>query len=182
MKKIKILTFIFLVIFVCLITTKVFATSEDTKVYENLKYEINNNEVIITGYNGEPTDINIPSSIENLPVKGIANNAFTNCTSLKSIIIPDSITNLGEAVFMRCTSLLKVTLSSSIKTISANLFNGCTNLTDITIPKGVTKIDGGAFDGTGLINVVIPNSVTEIWYGAFGDCANFLCTKICSKK
>lgn len=169
-KTIKILLLAVIIIAICFSAKGVFATT--TGEYENLTFEMSNNQITITGYKGNITDVVIPSEIDDYPVTAISNNAFSNCKTLKSIKISDSINKLGEAIFMYCENLSDVTLPKNIKTIPANLFCGCTNLTNVTIPAGVTKIDGGAFSETGVVDVVIPNTVTEIWYGVFSDCPN----------
>lgn len=169
-KTIKILLLAVIIIAIGFSAKGVFATT--TGEYENLTFEMSNNQITITGYKGNISDVVIPSEIDDYPVTAISNNAFSNCKTLKSIKISDSINKLGEAVFMYCENLSDVTLPKNIKTIPANLFCGCTNLTNVTIPTGVTKIDGGAFSETGVADVVIPNTVTEIWYGVFSDCPN----------
>lgn len=169
-KTIKILLLAVIMTAIVFSTKGVFATT--TGEYENLTFEMSNNQITITGYKGNITDVVIPSEIDDYPVTAISDNAFSNCKTLKSIKLSDSINKLGEAIFMYCESLSDVTLPKNIKTIPSNLFCGCTNLTNVTIPAGVTKIDGGAFDGSGVIDVIIPNTVTEIWYGVFSDCPN----------
>ena len=191
MKKLKILLFTILILAMVFISNNSFAT---TGTYENLKYEITNNQVTITGYEGEITNITIPEKIEGYPVTKIKDSAFSNCKTLKSIIIPNSITEIGwwafqwsgiteivipnsvnkigESAFSYCENLSSVTLPSNLKEIPASLFANCKNLTKITIPNSVTEIGGGAFSDTGIIELVIPSSVTKIWYGAFGNCAN----------
>ena len=169
-RTIKILLLAVIIIAIGFSAKGVFATT--TGEYENLTFEMSNNQITITGYKGNITDVVIPSEIDDYPVTAIKENAFLDCKTLKSIKISDSINKLGEAIFMYCESLSDVTLPKNIKTIPANLFCGCNNLTNVTIPTGVTKIDGGAFDGSGVVDVVIPNTVTEIWYGVFSDCSN----------
>lgn len=190
-KTTKIILFIILILAMVFISNNSFAT---TGTYENLKYEITNNQVTITGYEGEITNITIPEKIEGYPVTKIKDNAFSNCKTLKSIIIPNSVTEIGwwafqwtglteivipnsvnkigESAFSYCENLSSVTLPSNLKEIPASLFANCKNLTKITIPNSVTEIGGGAFEGTGIIELVIPSSVTKIWYGAFWNCAN----------
>ena len=170
MKRItKILLFTILILAMVFISNNSFAT---TGTYENLKYEITNNQVTITGYEGEITNITIPEKIEGYPVTKIQDRAFVSCKTLESITIPNSVTQLGESIFMFCENLSNVNLPSNLKNIPDGLFCNCTNLTKITIPNTVTEIGGGAFSDTSIIELVIPNSVTKIWYGAFSNCAN----------
>ena len=56
--------------------------------------------------------------------------------------------------------------------IGARAFKECSQLTDITYPKNITKISDWAFYGTGLINIIIPNTVTYIGISTFCDCAS----------
>ena len=81
-------------------------------------------------------------------VRIICNNAFSGCFSLKSLVIPDSVTRIGEGAF-----------------------NGCSSLTDIAIPDSVTSIGDKAFQGCkSLSNLIIPSCVTSIGESAFRDC------------
>ena len=101
--------------------------------------------------------------------KGIANNAFSGCTSLTDITIPGSVTMIGDHVFAGCTSLTDITIPGSVTMIGNAAFGSCTSLTDITIPDSVTSIGDSAFyNCPKLINVTIPDSVTNIDDWAFG--------------
>ena len=108
---------------------------------------------------------------------------FHDCTSLKEIVIPDSVTEIGESAFSGCTSLAKVKLSNNLTIIEAETFSGCTSLAEIVIPDSVTEIRGmcysgydgnyygGAFSGcTSLAEITIPDSVTAIGGSAFSNC------------
>ncbi|MCL2271678.1 MAG: leucine-rich repeat domain-containing protein [Treponema sp.] len=96
--------------------------------------------VAITGYVGSKWEINIPSTIRNLPVTHIGSGAFKN---LISVIIPNSVTHIRDKAF------------------AGN------QLTSVTIPNSVTHIGDSAFAGNQLTSVTIPNSVIHIERGAF---------------
>jgi len=70
---------------------------------------------------------------------------FYGCTSLASITIPGSVTNIGSGTFAACTSLTNVTIPSSVTGIGDWAFEGCTSLASITIPGSVTNIAAHAF-------------------------------------
>ena len=95
------------------------------------------------------------------------------CTSLTSIIIPNSVTEIGKGAFQGCSSLTAITLSNSITSIGFCAFKDCKSLTSITIPNSVKEVGMEAFRGCeSLISVTIPNSVTSIGQGAFCGCTS----------
>ena len=96
--------------------------------------------------------------------------AFSYCSSLPSISIPDSVTSIGMEAFLHCSNLESISLSDSITTIAAGIFSRCYNLTTITIPDNVTSIEGSAFYlCESLATVTIPKSVTFIDDSVFSD-------------
>ena len=72
--------------------------------------------------------------------KGIADSAFSGCTGLTSITIPDSVTSIGGGAFIGCTGLTSITIPDSVTSIGDYAFYGCTGLKSITIPDSVTSI------------------------------------------
>ena len=91
------------------------------------------------------TDIVIANTYNGLPVGSIGTYAFSDCTNLASVVIPDSITIIGDYAFYECTSLANVVMSRSVIDIGKWSFNYCTSLTSIVIPKSATIIRYSAF-------------------------------------
>ena len=103
----------------------------------------------------------------------ICNNAFWDCSSLLDIVIPSSVTSIGDSAFSCCSSLSKIVIPSSVTSIGDSAFSFCRSLSDIVIPSSVTSIGGGAFsDCRSLSKIVIPSSVTSIGGCAFLDCSS----------
>ena len=106
-------------------------------------------------------------------VTSIGYGAFSNCTSLTSITIPNGVTSIGNFAFCRCTNLTNITVPNSVTSIGWYAFYCCTYLTNITIPNSVTSIGDSAFkDCTSLTSITIPNSVTSICGYAFEFCSS----------
>ena len=105
-------------------------------------------------------------------IASIGDYAFSGCTGLASITIPNSVTSIGAGTFSGCRCLTSITIPNSVTSIGAGAFSGCTGLASITIPNSVTSIEYNAFYGcSGLTSITIPNSVTSIGYNAFAGCS-----------
>ena len=89
-------------------------------------------------------------------------------SQVKSVIIEDGVTTIGDCAFDCWDALTSVTLPDSVTTIGNQAFDDCTSLTSITIPSSVTSIENYAFGGcVSLTSVTIPSSVTKIGNYAF---------------
>ena len=100
-----------------------------------------------------------------------SNGAFSNCSSLTSVTIPNSVTSIGGSAFYECTSLTNIVIPNSVTSIGSGAFQDC-NLTSVTIPNSITSIEQWTFAGCrSLTTLIIPNSVTSIGYGAFYGCS-----------
>ena len=130
----------------------------------------NSGTITLTGYSGPGGNVTIPDKINGLPVTGIRMNAFCGCINLTMVVIPNSLTSIGDAAFCSCPNLTEVLLGSSVTNIGSSAFYDCCNLTALTLPNGLTRIGDAAFWGCGLTSVTIPASVTSIGSAPFGYC------------
>ncbi|KAK8895355.1 hypothetical protein M9Y10_023817 [Tritrichomonas musculus] len=118
--------------------------------------------------NSSLKQIIIPSSVTE-----IGNSAFRGCSLLTQITIPSSVTKIGEYTFYGCSSLTQISIPSSVTKIGNVAFGGCSSLTQILIPSSVTEIERYAFGGcSSLTQISIPSSVTKIGYNAFEGCSS----------
>ena len=118
-----------------------------------------------------PTELDGVYSIKK-GVKVIADDAFSHCFySLKSIIIPDSVTSIGDGAFSECNSLKSINIPDTVTRIGRSAFEDCYSLTSINIPPSLTTIEDRTFLGChSLRNTNIPDTVTSIEDYAFSEC------------
>lgn len=91
----------------------------------------------------------------------------------RELIIPGSVTNIGEYAFIEWKSLTSIEIPGSVTNIGRSAFSGCESLTSIEIPRSVTNIGDRAFSGcTSLASITIPECVNSIGYGAFSGCTS----------
>ena len=175
----------FFILFLCLAAVGAVNASADT--YGDLTYEVSGNTIEITGCNKSAVDVVIPSKIKGRTVTSIGDDAFRGRSSLRSITIPDSVTNIGKNAFYSCKNLNRVNIidlaawrNISFESFTANpLYIGC-NLylngelvENLVIPDSVTNIGNYAFYGCeSLKSITIPDSVASIGRNAFYSCKN----------
>ncbi len=186
--------------------------SADAVQIDGIYYVLNtegNVAVVASNPNYYSGNVNIPEKVNykrtEYSVTSIGGFAFENCSGLTSVTIPNSVTSIGEWTFYNCTGLTSVTIGNSVKSIGNYAFEGCSGLTsvyisdlaawcnvafsssfnyahhlflngkeikDLVIPNSVTSIGWGAFRYcSGLTSVTIPNSVTSIGGSAFSGCS-----------
>ena len=155
---------------------------------QGLEYTISNDGTysVSVGTARYTSDIVIPSQYNGKSVTGISAGAFSGCTSLVSITIPESVTRIGSFAFSDCTSLVSINVEKNNPNFSSEngvLFDKNKTRLDMypigitaatyTIPESVTEINGLAFSGcTNLTSITIPNNVTTITVSAFSGCTN----------
>lgn len=147
-------------------------TSADQFIYVD-----NGEEVMIRGYSGTEGDVVIPSEIGGLPVTRIAESAFKENNTLRSVIIPDSVVEIGANAFYSCKSLQKVVLSKNVTEIKDNTF-AFSSLKQINL-EHVSVFSGGAFMFSGLTGTVVLRAENMIINSqAFRYCHNVTDVKI----
>ena len=108
--------------------------------------------------------------------------AFTNCTELTEITIPNSVISIGTisggryndyGTFSGCTGLAGIILPESVVLIGRQAFSNCSGLIDVQLPESLRVIGNNAFEYCeNLTEIIIPEGVTEIGNDAFGSCYN----------
>lgn len=100
----------------------------------------------------------------------IGESAFSGCSGLTFVTIPDGVTSIGNSAFSRCSGLTSLTIPNSVTSIGHESFEDCSGLTSVTIGNGVTTIGGETFkDCKNLTYIVIGNSVATIGGQSFGN-------------
>ena len=110
-------------------------------------------------------------------LKSIGNDAFHGCTALENLKLPDGLVELGAA-FYQCTGLKSVEIPNSVTTAKygySGVFTGCTSLESVTIGSGLSEIPAAMFSGcTSLRSVNLSNGLTSIGLSAFAGCTNLV--------
>ena len=175
------------VVMMCACWTGVLAEDVEREAFTSGDYEyalLDDGTVEITKYKGKAERLAIPDTLDGKRVTAIGEQAFSFCSSLTIISIPDSVAQIGENPFAACSSLKSISVSPEhpyFATIDGVLFRkadktlisypaGISSST-YTIPQGITAIGDSAFYYCdSLTSVSIPDSVTSIGDNAFYFC------------
>ncbi len=166
---------LFTVMIISLVSLSMFSVSAEETLTDSqgVRYALNGDGTyyIVSGCDETVTEVVIPKEYNGLPVISIGERAFSGCSSLTSIEIPDSVTSIGDYAFYECTSLTSIEIPDSVTSIGEGAFIYCEGLTSVEIPDSVTSIGDDAFYWCdGLTSVVIPDSVTSMGDSAFSYC------------
>ena len=128
-----------------------------------------------SGYTAPTGDLVVPSIVANggvdYQVVAIGASAFSSCSNLLTVELPNSVKTLGYRAFYFCSKITAITLPDALETIGEQAFSSCSKLTSIDIPNTVTAIGESAFSACSLLeSIVIPNSMTTIEIALFYNC------------
>ena len=151
---------------------------------EGLEYTLNSDgrSYSITGIgNFKGSNLTIPAGYNFLPVTEISSNAFSGCTNLTSIIVPDSVTTIGKEAFLNCNNLESITIpfvgetkdgttNTNFSYIFGYLYNIPESLETVIITGGTTIGEKAFSNCSSLKNITIPSSITSIGTWAFEYC------------
>lgn len=122
---------------------------------------------VLIKYNGTDTHVEIPYGTT------MISSAFEENYMIESVIIPDTVKNIGQFAFWEAVNLRQVNIPKFATTIGGNAFNGCRSLTEIELPEGFgfSSLGGSAFrNNTQLASINIPQGVKNLPNGVFRDC------------
>ena len=132
----------------------------------------------IVGYTGSSTNVVVPEKVL-VPGYGgllveqpsvVGSEAFRGNTTIVSVTLPSGNTDIYEDTFAGCTSLTTVNFNSNVTHIHDRAFAGCTSITSFVFESSISIIGSEAFAGSGLTDLVVPATVTEVGGRAFADC------------
>lgn len=161
-----------------------------TEKQNGFLYTLDNGYAVICKYVGAKTDLVIPETLDGYTVKGIGNSVFSGIATIKSIVVPDTVTTIGSETFYNCTALESITLSKDLTAIGEKAFGNCTALKNIELSDSVTSIGDNLFEGCTALeeikggdNIVSAgaNTITDTAYysnisvGEFGYIGNCIC-------
>ncbi|MCM1167595.1 MAG: leucine-rich repeat domain-containing protein [Ruminococcus sp.] len=142
--------------------------------------------LMITGYKGKRTEVEVPSVIGKNTVTAIGAYAFSpgaprlrkeqrvfRRKELAKVVLPDTVTSIGDCAFDNCQSLTAVNIPGGVTALGKRVFSGCLELAEIKIPSLVRTIGESAFSSCVKVEeIVIPEGVTEIGDYMFNVCVS----------
>ncbi len=134
-------------------------------------YESVEGGIAIKGYSGENMNVVIPETINGKNVVEIGEAAF-DATLIESVVIPESVTKIGEYAFRRCGKLTSVTIKGDVEIIEKGTFNFCGELLNITLPDTVKAIKDNAFGMSAITQITLPDSVKTLGDMVFYNCGS----------
>ena len=139
----------------------------------------------ITDYFGRNSVVHIPETLDGKTVTSIGESAFSWCSSLTGIELPDSVTSIGDRAFLGCRFLTTIELPDSVTSMGVNPFAGCGSLKNIQVSpeQPVFAVIDGVFFNKAEKSLIcypagkqeeayeVPQGIQQIKFGAFGGCS-----------
>lgn len=153
-------------------------TSYSTSIFYSNRNSINSFDEFrhFTGLSSVPVSCfeecyNLSSIIIPNSVTSLGNKSFRGCQKLTNIVIPESVSSIGNQCFDTCSIIERIDIPGNVQVLSQNCFSNCQKLSYINIPYGVTTINNYCFNNCkSLTSIVIPDSVTSLGTYCFQGC------------
>lgn len=144
--------------------------------YKEKTDNYNKKYLVLTGVKEGITSLEIPESIDDIPFKEIAPEAFSYNKTIQKVILPEGLKVIGENAFSNASNLQTINFPSSLTTIGAYAFYNCKLLSsDVKISSSVNFIERAAFyNCSSIVSVFITEGVQGIEREAFYGCTNLL--------
>lgn len=166
MKKLLSITLCISLLFSALSIT-VFAEADVTDLYQNDSVWSVTTNGYIDGYYGAESNLEIPEKISETTVTGIAESVFENMTFIESVILPETVTYIGDCAFKNCESLNKI-VAPGVTTVKKQAFYRCSNLNYIDMPN-LSTISKECFRWCGELNGLTTKNLITIPQYAFAS-------------
>lgn len=134
-----------------------------------LEFVCNEENAALVGYRGKDERIEVPDTVDGLPVTEVASGALNNVWGVCEIVLPNTVDTIGSNA-LNCPQLESISLGDGLKTIGRDSLCRCSSLTSLTLPKGLLEIGRGSLRGMGVSKLSIPSSVEFIGEGALTQC------------
>ena len=143
-------------------------------IFDNdILYYIMDEAAYVIGCSDTRTEIVVPSEIEGVPVIKVRGFSFKNKDNITSIVLPDSVTEIGDETFAQCDNLSNIVLPELLTFIGNSAFESCISIKNVNLPEGLVSIGGNAFRYcSSLESIRIPQSVTSLGSNTFFECVN----------
>lgn len=127
--------------------------------------------VTVTDYSGNDTEVQMPDTIEGLPVVAFTSQVFSNDRQLLAVTLPEAVTQIPDEAFRGCRNLERISLGSQITSVGRYAFCDCENLQAADLPDTVTSISDFAFHNCHMLEMeALPAELTHVGESAFGNC------------
>ena len=122
----------------------------------------------ISSYDGEGGEVVVDDSYYGMKVTVIDEGAFKDCSTITSVVLPDTVTEIREEAFAGCFSLRSVSFGSGLRVIGDSAFKQCSVLSSAALPDSLTTIGAEAFKNCfSLAEVTAGSALTDVAEGAF---------------
>ena len=155
------------------------------RIYPNGKgseYTVPETVNTIDDFAFQGTDVEYVTLTDNITHIGVG--AFSDCTKLRAIAVPNSVLAFRESAFANCSSLESIHIPNQITVIDRYVFQGCKSLEKIQLPIKTERIRDAAFQGClGIDSIALPSTVKYIDASAFAGCTKVeaiscMCTEL----